>query len=227
MEQIFKRAIEQNEESEPAETEGFFCYTIEDPEVSDLAAFSNFYSVLEDHDDDGDNFSSKMTRLYGYVDFEDCELIDPEVGLERYSSDIQELDHKNLEEDHKEGQPIFKPHFCIGPFHWAVALHKDSSLPQVLSGDLLESIFLLNDVLVDHNPVIGFNSLLAGALENKLHVECIIGTAHPDFRPVLLSGLQMEVLLSSSLKRKEISEDDAVITDELGLRWSNHFDKEN
>lgn len=210
MEQVFQRAIDQTEDLEPVEVEGFVCYAAEDTEVEDLANFGNFHTVLEDYDEDGDNFSSKMTRLYGYVDFDDSELYDPEVGLERYSGDLQDLGSDHRLDEQKEGQLVFKPHFCIGPFHWAVALHKDSNLPQVLGGELIESVFLLNDVLADHKPVIGFNSLLAGALENKLHVECLLGTAHPDHRPVLLESLPMEELLSSSLTRKEMDEDSTV-----------------
>ena len=211
MEKVFKRAIDQSEDSEPAEVEGFLVYKCDDHEETDLGQFANFNSVLEDYDEDDDNFASKMTRLYGYIDFDETDLFDPEVGLERYSTAIADLNEMDVGEEAREGQIIFKPHFCIGPFHWAVGLHKDANLPQVLGGELLESLFLLNDVLADHSPIIGFNSLLAGALENKLHVECLLGTAHPDHRPGKLAELQMVELLSSSLIRKEMDAEPTVI----------------
>lgn len=207
MEKVFNRAIEQSPDLQATQKDGFLVYQIPEAHQGQKTIF---HSVLTDFDEDAENFDGQITKLYGYIDFDEMDVCTPEDCLMRVpeggsdSEDMEELDSS------KADQPVLKPHLCIGPFHWTVLLHSSSNLPQVLGSQLLDSISIVNDALEDHNPIIGFNSLMAGAMVNKLHVECLLTTAFPDSRPILLESMPIQTLFTNNLKRLDKTEQPSV-----------------
>lgn len=200
MEKVFNFAIEQSPDLQAKQMDEFLVYDVPEQHQGQKALFHN---VITDYDEDSDNFQGQMTKVYGYVDFDEMDVCSPEECMQRSPGNLSDSDDMEELESSRVDQPILKPHMCIGPFHWAILLHSSTNLPQVLGLQLLESIALVNSTLEGHNAIIGFNSLLAGAVVNKLHIECILSTAFPDCRPVLLDTLQMEGLLYSHLTPKD------------------------
>lgn len=178
-------------------------YTSDIHEQDDDRIYS-YDSIIRYYDDEDVYFNGSMMKPYGYVDIDEMLLFNGDEGRLKYEETIDDGDDMY---NRSEGHPLIRPYKPIGPFHFFIVLHPHMSLPQTIGPDIIEEISSIFDVFQSDSLCIGFNSLNAGAVDNKLHVECLVSEHIDGFNGLLLEKYETKILLESNLKCSNLEEE--------------------
>jgi hypothetical protein len=217
---VFEAASSKVETSAGVKKDGFAVFTLPDENIDDFADLPVYTQLIVDFDPDADNFSSQIARPFGFVDLEECIVYDEKSGREHFAQLLDDMEEEADDKEALEGHPIIRPSNPICPWHFAVVLHPTKNFPQVVGSDLLEEMLLVACCFPEHNVVLGFNSLNAGATQNKLHVEGLCLDKIPLVDSTLLRGQQSVSVFESSLLPKDGQEDSLVDSDLPVQCWS-------